>query len=121
MTGLNVASRDVMKTAQIIDCVHPSTLNAALQEVKPEASVLIVATLTEFIISNGFSGTLLSTIDPILASFVTQICGYCAFRPTLQVSSTMVYFLFVLCNFNRRFAIISRQASFNFDLDFTET
>ena len=85
MTGLNIASRDVMKSAQVIDCIHPSTFNTALQEVKPEASVLIMATMTEFIISNGFSGTVLSSIDPILASFITQICGYCAFRPTLQV------------------------------------
>ena len=90
MTGLNVASREAMKTAQIVDCIHPSTFHTALQEVKPEATVLIVATLIEFIISNGFSGTIMSSIDPVLASFVTEICGYCAFRPSLQVHPMLI-------------------------------
>ena len=112
MTGLNIASRDVMKSAQVIDCIHPSTFNTALQEVKPEASVLIVATMTEFIISNGFSGTVLSSIDPVLASFITQICGYCAFRPNLQVrriSHVSIRYLRGILSLNRESRLLTTQ------------
>ena len=85
MTGLNIASREVMKSAQVIDCASPATLDAAQNDVRNESSVLIVACLTEFIISNRFWGTILSSVGPVLASFVTTICGFCAFRPHLQV------------------------------------
>ena len=85
MTGLNIASREAMKTAQVIDCVSMSTLDAALTDVRNESSVLILASLTEFILANGFCGTIQSTVDPVLSSFVTTICGFCAFKPHLQV------------------------------------
>ena len=34
MTQLNVASREAMKSAQVIECISLSTLDAALQEVR---------------------------------------------------------------------------------------
>ena len=85
MTQLNVASREAMKSAQVIECISLSTLDAALNDVRGEAVVLIVASITEFIISNGFSGTVQSSIEPVLGSYVTKICSFCAFRPQLQV------------------------------------
>ena len=79
------ADREAMKSSQVIDCFTASTFDAALAEVRAETSVLIVATLTEFILSNGFCGTVHSSLDPVLASFVTTISGFCAFRPNLKV------------------------------------
>ena len=85
MTGLNVASRGSMKTAQVIDCASIVALDAALQEVRAESEVLILAAITEFLISGGYCGTIYATIDPVLATFATKVIGFCAVRPNLQV------------------------------------
>ena len=84
-TALNIASRESMKSAQIIDCVHLSTLDNALNEVRADSSVLVLASMTEFIVSSGDCGTIFSSVDPVLADVATKISGFCAFRPTLQV------------------------------------
>ena len=85
MTGLNVASREAMKSAQIIDCVSMSTLDDALNEVRKESAVLVIAAFTEFLLSGGDCGTIASSIDPILAELSTKIKGFCSFRPDLKV------------------------------------
>ena len=85
MTGLNLASREVMKGSQIIDCDTMASLDAALGEVRSESTVLILASITEFLIVGGFCGTIFSSIDPTLASFANKINGFCDTRPNLQV------------------------------------
>ena len=85
MTALNIASRDVMKSAQVIDCVSLSNLDAALNEVKAESEVLILASITEFLLSGGDCGTIFSSIDPVLATFTSKMVGFCAYRPALKV------------------------------------
>ena len=87
MTALNIASRDVMKSAQVIDCMSLSDLDAALGEVKAETEVLIVATITEFLLSGGDCGTIYSSIDPILGTFTSKMVVFCAYRPALKVIS----------------------------------
>ena len=84
MTGLNVASREVMKSAQIIDFAGTSPFDQALQEVKPEATICIIAAFTDSLVANGFSGTIFASVDPILTSFYTSVSGLCNARPTLQ-------------------------------------
>ena len=86
MTGLNIASRESMKSAQLIDCVHLSTLDNALHQVRADSTVLVLASMTEFIVSSGDCGTIFSSVDPVLADVATKLSGFCAFRPTLQVS-----------------------------------
>ena len=39
MTGMNVASRESMKNAQVINCVPPASFDAAFQEIRPESEV----------------------------------------------------------------------------------
>ena len=85
MTGLNVASRESMKTAQIIDCTTLPNIDNSFHEVRAESEVLILAAITDFLISGGNCGTIFSTIDPILATFTTKVMTFCAFRPNLQV------------------------------------
>ena len=85
MTTLNVASRASMKAAQIVDCVQMSNLEAALQEVRAESEVLILASITEFLLGNGYTGTLSSTLDPVLTSLSAIVQRFCTTRPTLQV------------------------------------
>ena len=46
MTALNIASRTSMKNAQIVDHVG-GTLEQALQVVKPETNVCIIASITD--------------------------------------------------------------------------
>ena len=90
MTGLNVASREIMKTAQVIDCSTLATLEAALNEVKAETEVLIVACVTEFILSSGDCGTIHSSIDPVLTTFASKMVAYCGYRPNLKAGSQFV-------------------------------
>ena len=92
MTGLNMASREVMQNSQILDCVAMATLDTALQGVRAESTVLIVASITEFILSQGDCGTIYSSIDPVLASFSTAMKTFCAFRPQIQVRLVVMIF-----------------------------
>ena len=85
MTSLNIASREVMKRSQIIDCASLASLESSLREVNADAEVLIVAMITEALISGGDCGTIASSIDPILAAFTAKINAFCSFRPDLQV------------------------------------
>ena len=39
MTGMNVASRESMKNAQVINYVPPASFDAAFQEIRPESEV----------------------------------------------------------------------------------
>ena len=39
MTELNIASREVMKNAQVINYVPPASFDAAFQEIRPESEV----------------------------------------------------------------------------------
>ena len=86
MTGLNVASRASMKSAQIIDCAKMCDLEAALNEVRAESEVLIVACITDFLISGGDCGTIASSVDPALTSFSALLHRFCAAKQNVQVS-----------------------------------
>ena len=90
MTGLNVASRESMKTAQIIDFLGDRSISAALQEVRPESQVCIVAAITDLLLSGGDCGTIFASIDPPLTAFRDKIVAFCVARPMLQVCSSSV-------------------------------
>ena len=85
MTGLNVASREVMKTAQVLDFNGAGSFEAVLGQVRPESSVCIIAAITDILMSNGDCGTIFASVDPILNSLCGQIADLCTSRPTLQV------------------------------------
>ena len=87
MIGLYVASREVMKSAEVIDYVLGTPFDQALAGVRAESSVLIVASLTDLIMTNGDCGTVSASIDPILDSIFTSIAAFCNSRPTTQVRS----------------------------------
>ena len=84
MTGLNVASRESMKNAEIIDYAPPASFDAALGSVRAESNICIIAAITELLISGGDQGTVSASIDPILTTLRTKIYAFCASRPTLQ-------------------------------------
>ena len=85
MTGLNVASRETMKSAQVIDYIAPGSFDTAFKEIRPESTVCIIAALTDLLLSGGDSGTIFATIDPILNSFRTKVYDLCVARPNLEV------------------------------------
>ena len=85
MTGLNVASREAMKNAQIIDYIPPTSFDSAFNEIRPEAEVCIIAALTDLLLSGGDGGTIFATVDPILDSFRSKVFNLCTTRPALQV------------------------------------
>ena len=43
LTGLNIASRESMKSAQVLDCVSFSKLDVALNDVRAESNILFLA------------------------------------------------------------------------------
>ena len=88
MTGLNIASREAMKSAQVIDCELISSLEAALAEVRAESNICIVAAITVFLLSPGDCGTVSSTIDPVLDSFSRRLTQFCTSRQDLQVGAS---------------------------------
>ena len=85
MTGLNIASRETMKKAQIVDCPAITSLDASLNQVRVESNVCIVAVITDFLLTAGDCGTVSSSIDPILDSFSKRLIAFCAARQDLQV------------------------------------
>ena len=85
MTSLNMASRESIKNAQIIDCAIISSLDSALASVRKESSLCIVACITDFLVMAGECGTILSSIDPVLASFSQKLTSFCSSRQSLQV------------------------------------
>ena len=90
MTGLNIASREVMKSAQVIDCTGANTLDQSLQQVRVETTHLIIAAITDHLLANGFCGTIYATVDPILTSVFKSISSYCVAHPILQVGKCPV-------------------------------
>ena len=86
MTGLNVASRESMKNAQIIDFLGTTPLDQALMEIRAESSICIISALTDSIVANGDCGTVYASVDPILTAYHSSIAAYCLAHPQLQVS-----------------------------------
>ena len=82
MTTLNIGSREVMKSAQIID--FTTSIDQAFQEVRPESSVCIIACITDLLLSNGFCGTVYASIDQVLTTLYASISGYSLAHPALQ-------------------------------------
>ena len=89
MTGLNVASCEVMKTAQIIDYLGVSPIDPVLAEVRAESNVCIVAAVTEMLITNGDCGTIYASVDPVLNSLFASLSGFATSRPNVQVWFTL--------------------------------
>ena len=86
MTGLNIASRESMKKAQVIDHVAPNSFDGAFKEIRAESTVCIIAATTDLLLSGGDGGTIFATIDPILDAFRTKVYSLCTARPDLEVS-----------------------------------
>ena len=86
MAGLSIASREAMKSSQVIDCSVLANLEAALDSVRSDSTVCIVASITEFLVASGDCGTIFSTIDPILATFAQKLYDFCGRRQTLKVT-----------------------------------
>ena len=84
MTGLNIASRESMKNAQVIDYKAPASFYSAFREIRADSTVCIIAALTDLLLAGGDGGTIHSSIDPILTSFRTKVFSLCTSRPELQ-------------------------------------
>ena len=95
MIGINLASREAMKNAQVIDCVSFPELDVALNGVRAESNVLILAAVTEFVLASGDCGTILSSIDPILSAFAAKMISFCTFRPLLEARYMLQSFIIV--------------------------
>ena len=85
MTGLNMASRETMKLAQVVACDNLASLSSAVNEIRQESSVCIVAAITEMLLAADNTGTVASSIMSVLQSFKTMLITLCNARPSLTV------------------------------------
>lgn len=85
MTGLNIASREGMKSAQVVPCDALSTLSTSLAEVRAESNVLIFASITEMLLSAEDCGTLASTTDNLITQVRDLLNTFCRQRSGVHV------------------------------------
>ena len=85
MTGLNMASRDTMKSAQVLPCDGLSSLDPALTQIRPESGICIVACITEMLLSGDDTGTVASCIESVCTVVKGLVVALCTSRPGLQV------------------------------------
>ena len=88
MTGFNVASREAMQGAQVIDFLGVTPIEQALNEVRSESTVCIVAAVTDLLLSSGDCGTIYASIDPVLDSFFTSLSRFCV---SIQLSVLVAF------------------------------
>ena len=85
MTTMNIASRPSMGTARVSDCVALPLFSEALVNVSAETTVCVVQPISSFLASSVDTGSILSTIDPVMTEFSIQLRRFCAARSALQV------------------------------------
>ena len=85
MTQMNIASREAMGTAKVIDCSALSDFAEALRSVPSDTTVCLVQCLTSFLASAKDGGTIFGTVDPVLSDFVAILREFCAAHRSLQV------------------------------------
>ena len=85
MTAMNVASREAMTTARVIDCSDLASFAQALQQVSQDTTVCLVQCLTSFLVAANDAGTIFGTVDPVIGEFSNQLRGFSASRGNLQV------------------------------------
>ena len=90
MTGLNTASREAMKNAQVIDYLGVGPIDQALMDVRQESGVCIIAGLTEPLVASGDCGTIYASVDPTLTSLFASISGFSSSRPNTQARSNVL-------------------------------
>ena len=90
MTGLNVASRDIMKAAHVIDFMGTTPFDQALLEVPPNSTACIIAAMTDSLLMNGDCGTIFASIDPVLNTFFASISAFCNAHQTIEVRFLLI-------------------------------
>ena len=86
MTGLNVASRETMKKAQVLACDNLAGLDQALADVRAESEVLIVSAITDMLLAADDTGTIASSIESVLNSFKSKLISLCINRKNVMVA-----------------------------------
>ena len=84
MTNLNIASRQSMKQAQVIEYLGVTPIDQSLHAVRKESTVCIIAAVTEMIIVNGDCGTVSASVDPVFSDLHAKISAFCSANPQLQ-------------------------------------
>ena len=111
MTSMNMASREAMASARVIDCKELSAMAQCLREVPADSTVCLVQSITSFLVSASFSGTVFGTIDPILTEFAQQLRGFCQTRPSIQVLVAPPMYQFTPFWYRRHLPEVSQQFS----------
>lgn len=85
MTSLNIESREVMKSAQVLSLSGLSSMSEVFASVRVESNVCIFAGVTELLSDAESTGAILSTVDPVLSEMMNQFRAFCNARPDLRL------------------------------------
>ena len=85
MTTMNSASRASMTSARIIDCTALNSLQQALAGVTNDTTVVIIQSLTSFLVDCNDTGSVYGTVDPVLTEFAGLVRDFCSSRSAVQV------------------------------------
>ena len=85
MTAMNIASREAMSTARVIDCLALSDLAQAMRDVPNEAGICIVQSITSFLVGAAEAGTVYGSVDPVLAEFNTTLRSFASSRASTHI------------------------------------
>jgi hypothetical protein len=85
LTSLNTQSRASLTDYQLISFTKMTELSSALQGVREESNICIVAVLTEALIESPDTGSLLSTVDPVMNEFRDVLRNFASSRTSLAV------------------------------------
>ena len=111
MTAMNIASRESMTDAKVIDCKDSESLVQALRDVPSDVTVCLIQTITSFLVTVAFAGTVFGTVDPVLAEFTKIVRSFCTNRPSVQVFLAPPMYQFVPFWYRRHLPEISHQFS----------
>ena len=109
MTTMNAASRECMASAKVVDCKELSSLAQCLRDISSDTTVCLIQSVTAFLVSTPFSGTVFGSIDPILTDFAQQIREFCTARPSVQVFIGPPMYQFVPFWYRRNMPAVVQQ------------
>ena len=69
----SIRANPLVKSSQMIPCSHLAVFSEALQKVRPESSICVVACLTNFLTNADGNATAGSRVEPVLQTVLAAL------------------------------------------------
>ena len=80
----SIRANPLVKSSQMIPCGHLAVFSEALQKVRPESSICVVACLTNFLTNADGNATAGSRVEPVLQTVLAALQESCEGSPERQ-------------------------------------